>query len=234
MKRLIVWLLAGSTAVSFAQDAGPALAVFPAIAAQPYGSAVQVVEIRGERGDPDPGQWTAIMKDPGARGGVREITFSDGQITSERTPLRGASEVADLPPIPRSAVSVDSSRVFQIAQREAVKNQIGFHWIDYRLAADPAAGVPVWDARLIDNMGASVGSLRISAVDGTLVRGFTPEAPVYQVEPREDGRVGGLVGRVVDRAESVGTTVRDTTLRIIGNVQETLVGERTIGPSDDE
>lgn len=233
MKRVIVLLL-GMVSAVWAGEAGPALGVFSAIASQPYGQTVQVVEIRGERGDPEPGQWVAVMKDPSARGGVREITYSAGQITSERTPLRGASEVADQRPVVRSAVAVDSGRVFQIAQREAVKNQTGFHWVDYRLVVDPATAAPVWEVKLIDSMGAPVGTLRVSAADGSLVQGFTAEAPVYRAEPRKEGRVGGVVGRVVDTAESVGTTVRDSTLRVIGNVQETLVGERTIGPREDE
>jgi hypothetical protein len=47
-------------------------------------------------------------------------------------------------------------------------------------------------------------------------------------------KVGGLVGKVSDIATQTAEKTQDTTLRIIGNVQEFLIGERTIGPGADK
>ena len=47
-------------------------------------------------------------------------------------------------------------------------------------------------------------------------------------------KVGGLIGKIGDFTESTARKVGETTLRTVGTVQEFLVGERTIGPKDDE
>jgi hypothetical protein len=41
-----------------------------------------------------------------------------------------------------------------------------------------------------------------------------------------------LVGKVVDFTESTAKKVQNTTLRTVGDVQEFLVGERTVGPKE--
>jgi hypothetical protein len=46
--------------------------------------------------------------------------------------------------------------------------------------------------------------------------------------------VGGLVGKVVDLTESTAKKVQDTTLRTVGDVQEFLIGERTVGPKKED
>lgn len=236
MKRwLVVFCLFAVPAVK-ASPAGPAFAAFGAIASQPYGSQARVVEIHGERGEPQPAEWVVTLHDPTARGGVREITVDQGKITSERTPLRGLSDVSAMIPLDPAKLGVDADGIFRIAQREAVKNQAGFHWIDYRLKVDPESLAPVWDVKLFDSMGAAVGTLRISAQGGTLVRGFTPDPDGRaraEATPKSS-RVGGVVGEVADTAESVATKTKNSTLRFLGTVQEVLVGERTIGPKEDE
>ena len=42
------------------------------------------------------------------------------------------------------------------------------------------------------------------------------------------------MGKVSDIATGTAEKTQDTTLRIIGNVQEFLIGERTIGPGADK
>jgi hypothetical protein len=188
-RRMIRWalvLIFAGLGVAEAGMAGPALGVFSAIATQHYGATAQVLEIRGERGAPQPTEWVARLSDPGARGGVREITLEGGKITSERTPLYLSSEVAGLLPIARSKVTVDSDEVFRIANREAVKNEVGFHWIEYVLRTDPSDGAPVWNVRLFDNMGALMGTLKISAQGGTVLRGFVPTNVVRTSAGREE------------------------------------------------
>lgn len=174
MIRWAVLAILSGIGVIHAGSAGPALAVFPALATQPYGASAQVVEILGERGAPQPAEWVIRLKDPTARGGVREITMVEGKILSQRTPVHLSTGVTGLLPISRGDVTIDADEVFRIANREAVKNELGFHWIEYVLRADAASGAPVWDVRLFDNMGAQMGTLRISAKSGTVVRGFVP------------------------------------------------------------
>lgn len=217
---LCLILLAG---ISFAHaGAGPAFGVFSAVASQPYGKRAAVVEIRGERGQPQPTEWIVVLNDPTARGGIREITVANGRVTSERTPLQGMAAYADKLPLERKALAADSDRVFAAAQQQAVNNEVGFHWIAYRLETDPQSRAPVWNVRLFDDLGASLGTLRISAQTAAVVSPFEPDPaaqPVAGPEPK--------------KKDSAGKKASDSVLRFMGSVQEAFTGERTVGPKDE-
>jgi hypothetical protein len=191
-----------------------------------------VVEIRGERGEPQPREWTFLLSDPKARGGVREVTVAEGRITSERTPLRGLAVMTGLVPLDTKILAFDSDKVFRTVQAEAAKSEIGFHWIDYTLLTDPQSNAPVWNVKLYDYMGASVGTIRISASGGSVVSPLRP-SPVAGAEPApSESELGGIVGNVTKTVRRVVTSTKDSTLHFIGTVQEELVGERTIGPKE--
>ena len=196
----------------------------------------RVVDLMGlvmAGGEPVPAEWIVLLADPSARGGVRELTVANGQITGERTPLAGFSDIASRPALDRAKVLVDAGSVFEIAQREAVQCELGFHWIDYSLATNPQTLQPEWTARLYDSTGSIAGTLRLSAVGGEVIEPLVPPEGVSANEDSEK-RVGGLVGKVVDFTESTAKKVQNTTLRTVGDVQEFLVGERTVGPKEKE
>ena len=202
---LIALNYAGSLWLS-AAPAGPAFAGLSAIKSQSYAGTSQVVEIRGERGEPQPAEWIVILHDPSARGGVRELTIVNGQITAERTPLRGPTEIAALVPMDSSMFKLDSDAVFRTVQSESVRNQIGFDWIDYKLRTDPETKAPAWSVCLFDKEGSALATMRISAGDGALLCPLQVNA---SARARKDASediipVGGLVGTEGDRAAAEG------------------------------
>ncbi|MEI6279259.1 MAG: hypothetical protein WCQ16_07755 [Verrucomicrobiae bacterium] len=221
-------------ATAVASPGGAAFSGLEAVKVQSYGKSAQVMEIRGERGEPQPQEWTLLLSDTKARGGVREVTVADGKITSERTPLRGMTDIAGLTPLDTNRLAFDSDKVFRVVQAAAKKNEIGFHWIAYTLRTDAPSNAPVWNVKLFDHMGASVGTIRISAADGSIVNRLQA-SPAARVEPTPaEHALGGILG---DVSKAVGTAVKgtkDSTLRLIGTIQEELVGERTIGPKEEE
>jgi hypothetical protein len=231
MIRLAIFSLFTSAASVFAGNAGSALAAMQTISVHPVAQSAAFVELRGERGEPVPAEWIVLLADPSARGGVRELTVANGQITGERTPLGGFSDIASRPALDRAKVLVDAGSVFEIAQREAVQCELGFHWIDYSLATNPQTLQPEWTARLYDSTGSIAGTLRLSAVGGEVIEPLVPPEGASANEDSEK-RVGGLVGKVVDFTESTAKKVQNTTLRTVGDVQEFLVGERTVGPKE--
>ena len=103
-----ILLVSGLPTSVFAGAAGSVLLAFQTIQSQPYAKDARLVEIKGEKGDPFPNEWSMLLADPTARGGVREIGISNGLITAERTPLRGFTEVANSPVIDSSKLLVDA------------------------------------------------------------------------------------------------------------------------------
>ncbi len=233
MIRGILLILLVCTSSAFAGNAGSAILALRAVADQPYAANARIVELKGERADPMPAEWQILLADPSARGGVREVSVANGAITSERTPLKGFENVSEMPAIQTSEVSVDSSSLFQSVQQHANDARVAFHWLDYTLRTDAAAHEPVWTVRLYDELGSIVGTMGIAAQGGAIVQAIQmPDgSPVKKTEGK---KVGGLFGKISDFTESTARKVGDTTLRTVGTVQEFLVGERTIGPKDNE
>jgi len=206
-------------------------------AAQKAAPGADLVEISGQRGATQPQDWTFYFKDPAARGGVREVVVSRGSVDSVRTPLRGYAGMASMPGVTLTQLNYDSDRAFDIANRQASAARIGFHWIDYRLRANPD-GSPVWVLALIDRMGVNVGELEISANDGSVNGSIRPgrRSPVSDDDDDDEDDdysqrppVGGLIGDVRDLGVDIGRGVSGIVLNAVGGAQEIFTGERTIG-----
>lgn len=225
---LLVW-----TTTAFAATAGSAILALRTVANQPYAANAKIVELRGERANPMPAEWRILLADPSARGGVREVSVANGAITSERTPLKGFQNVAEMASIQTSQVSLDSSNLLQSVREQANEARVAFQWLDHTLRTDPSTRKPVWSIRLYDDLGALVGTMGVSAEGGAIVQSLQmPDGSPLKKSPSKNA--GGLLGKIADFTESTARKVGDTTLRTVGTVQEFLVGERTIGPKDEE
>jgi len=230
LKNILIYFVSAASAV--AGNAGSVIQALQTIADQPYAQNASFVEVKGERGSPNPEEWTILLSDPTARGGVREVSVANGQITSERTPLRGFTDVANVPALSRSKVVADVGPVFQAVEQEAIAKKVGFDWIDYNLKSDTASDTPLWKVKLYDNMGSLVATATVSATNGLLTGPF--EMVGDSAQENNSKRPGGIVGKIIDFSETTVRKTQETTLRTIGNVQEFMVGERTVGPKNDE
>lgn len=238
MKHLLFCCVLTLAGAAFA-DGGSAYSALRA--AQQTGSLGDLVEVEGDRGEPRPQTWKLLFKDSTARGGVREVEVSGGVVVAQRTPLRGSSGVAAMQPIALPQLNLDSDAVFDIANRQAAANKLGFSWVDYSLRSHSVTGAPLWALKLYDNMGANVGRMSVSAVDGSIV---VPLGGVAQ--PRSDEststfgdtpagqRVGGVVNSVTGAVERTAKGVSNAAMRGVGTVQEVFTGERTVGPKDED
>jgi hypothetical protein len=224
-------------AVSAWADGGTAYLALKA-AQKGADSSASLVEVTGERGEPQPQEWKVIFSDPAARGGVREIVASGDVIVSQRTPVKGSGGAGSGPSIALTRLNLDSDRAFEITNKQAIARRIGFSWVDYTLRANAAGGSPMWILRLYNNMGSQVGVIQISAENGSVLTPLEAyrQPPAEYAEQFSDtpvgNKVGGLLGRVGGTLGGVANTVKDSTLRTVGTVQEFLTGERTIGPKD--
>ena len=230
LKNFVIFFVGAASA--FAGNAGSVIQSMQTIADQPYAHNASFVEVKGERGCPNPEEWMILLSDPTARGGVREVTVANGRITSERTPLRGFTDVANVPALSRSKVVADVGSVFQAVDQEAIAKKVGFDWIDYSLKSDTASDTPLWNVKLYDSMGSLVATATVSATNGLLTGPL--ELVGDAAQENNTKRPGGLVGKIIDFSETTFRKTQDSTLRTIGNVQEFMVGERTVGPKKDE
>ena len=202
-------------------------------------SSSDLVEVTGERGEPQPQEWKVLLRDPGARGGIREVIASGDVVVSQRTPLRGYSDLSAQPAIALTRLNLDSDRAFEIANKQAIAKKVGFSWVDYTLRANAAGGSPTWILRLYNGMGSQVGVIQISAENGSVLSPLEPglpppTEPTEQFTDTQPGRtVGGFLGRVGGTLGGIANGVKNTTLRTVGSVQEFFTGERTIGPRDE-
>jgi hypothetical protein len=226
----------GFFAALFAVTAGIASAQETAYAAMRVVSAEKgsgildkLVEVRGKDGGPQPEAWTLLFNDPSARGGVREIVVQEGAILSERTPLGGFSGVGDLPVLPAARLNLDSDGAFRIAEQEAQRKGIGFHWLNYTLRFDATAGEgPLWILQLIDYSRANVGTIVISAETLHVVRGLgetrAPQSADFSEAPAapESANVftgsepeprGGILGTAEQFGVNLGLRAQDTAKR---------------------
>lgn len=160
----------------------------------------KLVTMRGADASPQPVQWVLTFKDDSARGGTREFVVSEKGIVAERAPLR-------LPGVPApavmaaSALKLDSTGAFTAAEKEAARTKIGFQSLNYRLRTK--ADKPAWEIQLFDVDGQQVGSMELSAVNGTVV---TPlkrpagSAPVAAASPSSSP--GPVVSSAPERTDT--------------------------------
>ncbi len=168
MRRLAVLGTVGLALVSAAQAQDTAYKALRAVGAQKGEKSLdRIVAITGRSGHPQPLNWTVLVDDPAARGGVREYDIVANAVSAERTPVRRPAGA----PINLSNLNVDSDGAFGVAEAEARRNHVGFDVLDYTLSTDPATGAPVWTVTLLDNDQRNVGVVRIGADNGNLLSG---------------------------------------------------------------
>ena len=126
-----------------------------------------IVSISGRSGQPQPVNWTVLVEDPAARGGLREFDVVGNQVSAERAPVSRANGK----PVNLSNLNTDSDGAFNVAEVEARRHHVGFDLVDYTLASDPAAGTPVWTLNLLDAQRRPVGTVRIEADNGRIISG---------------------------------------------------------------
>ena len=204
-----------------------------------------LLEARGAEGAPQPGKWLFNFQDETARGGIREIVVTDAGISSERTPLN-AGPLASPGVMPAASLNLDSTGAFKVANTEAANQRVGFHSLNYRL--ENASDIPIWTVRLFDVRGDEVGSMVISAADGSFVtplQGTLVSLPAdTTASVTEPGRAqsndsgdrsagdrwvdgGGLVGHVSRWGERTIEQSGKTASKVGGSVEAFFIGRPT-------
>jgi hypothetical protein len=149
--------------------------------------AANVTHVRGHRGQDQPLLWeiTSRISD-----GERVFVISGEKIIADTIYSSGGGVSVDL-----RRLKIDSGEVFHIANRAAVKANVGFDSIDYELLAAPLGNAPLWLIYLRDIRGRDVGKLEVSGESSKILRSkwFAPRAVVRQPIGPDDGDRGSVL-----------------------------------------
>jgi hypothetical protein len=146
-----------------------------------------VISVTGVRGNPQPETWRVLVEDQHARGGVREIEVANGNIASERTPVRTVVGSAEGATIDTTRLNLDSSGAYAVASHTAEKSNTVFATASYTLRTDER-GDPIWVVTLNSDSGSPVGTIHINCNRGNVVRteGMFAGATMKDVETERD------------------------------------------------
>lgn len=165
---------------------------------QRYGAVVvaNLVEVRGEGGQPVPASWVFTSRDPVQNGSLTEYTVTNGEVVGAQR--RRAPWREDRGAVGAERVRISPLRAFQIAEEMAVRAGVGYHSADFSLLGNGRTGNPEWQLTLRNDAGAEMGSLRISAVDGTVLDSVWPGAAANgAAAARGEESIGTEAGNVV-------------------------------------
>ena len=129
----------------------------------------RVISVTGVDGTPQPETWKVLIEDPRARGGVREVEVANGQVVSERTPVRAVVGSSEGATIKTARLNLDSSGAYAVASHTADKSNARFATVSYTLRTDEH-GDPVWIVTLQNKSSRPVGTIYIGADRGNVTR----------------------------------------------------------------
>ncbi|MGA3169891.1 MAG: hypothetical protein ABSE62_02660 [Chthoniobacteraceae bacterium] len=134
-----------------------------------------VIEVEGRDGIPEPAVWRVVLDDPSARGGIREIEVSHGQIISEHTPVQAYGGSPQGAVIDFHKLNLDSSGAFSVIEKQAEKAHIGFDSVDYILrTSDTPDASPIWVIDILDQSHHDVGTVSLGADTGVVISSTLP------------------------------------------------------------
>ena len=131
-----------------------------------------IVAMRGLKGQDQPASWEIVTNQP-SLGGYRRYVVTGGKLRAENPMTQTPSKIV----VKLDKMRLDSSQAFQVANREATKQLIGFDSLDYELRAVDYSYSPVWRIVLRNGQGAAVGRLEVSAESGKVRWPRAPATP---------------------------------------------------------
>ena len=185
-----------------AQTAAKAVGVVQQQYGKVYGD--RLVAVTGENGGPQPKEWHLFAYDLKQPTLISHFVVSGGKIVNAAMLDAQRSKSWAAPTIGWNRVKVDTEQVFKIADATARAATVGFNSIGYRLMADRASGIPVYQIELTDAAGKPVGNLKIDGVQGRVLsqswRGQAgglwngQDRIDWQIVKEEMGKVGRDIG----------------------------------------
>lgn len=165
----------------------PSSSALGALKLLPRGESKRLARIEAREGTPVPERWHFIVHDPKSAEGVHEYVVAAGEIVASREVSQFVESIRPADVFGSDALKVNSDRAARIAQLYAHANNVTVAAMHYELKKQGAAAAPLWTVTCLDDAGAEIGRVVISAGKGNVVAhpGFTvePPPPVVPVTP---------------------------------------------------
>ena len=162
--RAFLFFLSAFTA--FAQSDGSALGALKLL---PKDAAKRLARIEARDAATVPERWYFIVHDPALPRGMREFVVAGGKVAGSRELSQFAETVSPAEVVGGDALKIDSDRVARLAALFATANGGRVAAINFELARDAAANVPVWRATVLNPDGDQLGVLAVNAVKGAIL-----------------------------------------------------------------
>lgn len=130
----------------------------------------RIVSMRAEHGAPSPREWVVVVFDPQAPTTLRSYWADETRVASKGVNSSFYPNNVPTGFVAAEKVKVESSSAFAIVDNLARKEGVAFNEVSYTLRAIDFTDEPVWILRLIDNRGAIVGRISLSAKNGKVLR----------------------------------------------------------------
>ena len=179
------------------------------------------------RGQSAAGDVASFGGGSNARGGVREIDVTDGQISSERAPDRAVVGSREGATIKTTRLNLDSSGAYAVAAHTADKSGTHFETVSYTLRTDEH-GEPIWIVTLHARSRQPVGTIFIGANRGTVRRTEGMFAGTTMQDVETDQQVsshheGGIVGNAKARIRETFQRAQDEARDMFERVRRSFV-----------
>jgi hypothetical protein len=189
----------------------------------------RVISMTGVDGNPQPETWKILLQDQRARSGVREVEVANGNIVSERTPVRTVVGSAEGATIDTTHLNLDSSGAYTVASHTADKSNTRFATVSYTLRTDER-GDPTWIVTLQNRGARPVGTIYIGANRGNVTRteGMFAGASMSDVETERDAEQdtdenGGILSGAKARVKETFRHARDDARDMFDRVRRSFV-----------
>jgi len=189
----------------------------------------RVISVTGVNGTPQPETWKVLIEDPRARSGVREVEVANGQVVSERTPVRAVVGSSEGATIKTARLNLDSSGAFAVANHTADKSNAHFATVSYTLRTDEH-GNPVWIVTLQNKSSRPVGTIYIGADRGNVTRteGMFAGTNMEDVETDHDAErdtenEGGIISTTKARVRETFRRAQDEARGVFERVRRSFV-----------
>jgi hypothetical protein len=148
-----------------------------AIKELPKDQAARIARIEARDGTPTPDRWYILTQDPASDNGVHEFVVSNGEIVASRSISQFAESLKPDDILGSQPLKIDSDKAANLAHAYAEANGAVVTSMNFELKKDGPGAAPAWTVSCLDDKGAKVGSIVITAGKGNIVShdGFTLE-----------------------------------------------------------